>query len=146
MDLASSPHDQSYRALLDRPNAAGALLRERLPKELADQIIGDSTLVEGSFIDEGMRRSQCDRLYRVHLRSGGEAFVYFLIEHKSAPDGRVALQSKALAQVLDRRFGVLPARDRRRIAGAGRGELETWLNRAVDASTLDAVFSPSAKH
>jgi predicted transposase YdaD len=59
--------------------------------------------VEGSFIDEGTRRSQCDRLYRVQLRSGGEAFVYFLIEHKSAPDGRVALQLlRYLARIWER--------------------------------------------
>jgi predicted transposase/invertase (TIGR01784 family) len=116
MELASSPHDQFFRALLERPKAAGALLRERLPKELADQIVGDPTLVEGSFIDEGMRRSQCDRLYRVQLRSGGEAFVYFLIEHKSAPDGRVALQLlRYLARIWERhqrrggRRGLLPA-------------------------------------
>ncbi len=77
---------------MERPNTAGALLRERLPPGIAEKLVGDPVLVEGSFVDEGMRESQCDRLYRVELRGGGEALIYCLIEHKSAPDGRVALQ------------------------------------------------------
>ncbi len=92
MDLASSQHDRFFRALMERPNTAGALLRERLPPGIAEKLVGDPVLVEGSFVDEGMRESQCDRLYRVELRGGGEALIYCLIEHKSAPDGRVALQ------------------------------------------------------
>jgi predicted transposase/invertase (TIGR01784 family) len=92
MDLASSQHDRFFRALMERPGVAGAFLRERLPSEIADQLVGDPVLVEGSFVDEEMRASQCDRLYRVKLRGGGEAFVYCLIEHKSTPDGKVALQ------------------------------------------------------
>ncbi len=55
-------------------------------------------------------------------------------------------QATALTQVLERRFRVLPARVRKQIAAAGPAELKAWLDRAVDAATLDAVFVPSAKH
>jgi hypothetical protein len=59
---------------------------------IARQMVGDPELVDGSFVDQEMRQTQCDRLYRIRLRGGGQAFVYCLIEHKSAPDGKVALR------------------------------------------------------
>jgi predicted transposase YdaD len=116
MDLTTNPHDGFFRALMERPHTAGALLRERLPKALADQIVGEPELVEGSFIDDRLRRSQCDRLYRVRLRSGREAYVYCLIEHKSRPEPRVALQVlRYLARIWEsherahEKGGLLPA-------------------------------------
>jgi hypothetical protein len=106
MGLASSQHDRFFRALMERPGVAGAFLRERLPREIADQLVGDPVLVEGSFVDEEMRASQCDRLYR-------EAFVYCLIEHKSTPDGKVALQLlRYMVRIWEREGrgnGLLPA-------------------------------------
>jgi hypothetical protein len=74
MDLTANQHDRFFRALMERPKAAGALLRERLPRAIAGQLVGEPELVDGSFIDDEMRQSQCDRLYRVRLREGGEAF------------------------------------------------------------------------
>jgi predicted transposase/invertase (TIGR01784 family) len=92
MDHAPSQHDHFFRALMERPKAAGALLRERLPPPIAEQLVGDPVLVEGTFVDEEMRKSQSDRLFQVALRGGRSAFIYCLVEHKSAPDPRVALQ------------------------------------------------------
>jgi predicted transposase YdaD len=85
-------HDHFFRALMERPRAAGALLREQLPRAMAERLVGDPVLVEGSFMDPDLRGSQSDRLFRAALRGGGELFVYCLVEHKSAPDPRVALQ------------------------------------------------------
>ena len=92
MGHAPSLHDNFFRALMERPKAAGALLRERLPPTIAKQLIGDPVLVDGTFVDENMRKSQSDRLFQVALRGGRSAFIYCLVEHKSAPDPRVALQ------------------------------------------------------
>ncbi len=67
--------------------------------------------------------------------------------------GIVNAPEEVRGHLLDFAFGlldlgvvVLPARIRKQIAEAGPAELKTWLNRAVDAVTLDAVFAPSAKH
>ena len=38
-------------------------------------------------------------------------------------------------------FGRLPKKSRERVLAASASELDTWLDRAVDAPTLDAVFS-----
>ena len=49
-------------------------------------------------------------------------------------------QGKAvgLTRLLERRFGPLPATARDRIAAAGPGELDAWLDRVLDADSLDA--------
>ena len=39
-----------------------------------------------------MQAHQTDLLYRVRLANGGQAYIYFLFEHKSYPDPLVALQ------------------------------------------------------
>lgn len=50
-------------------------------------------------------------------------------------------EAAALTRVLRRRFGELSATDQARIAQAELAELECWLDRALDASTLAAVFA-----
>jgi flagellar biosynthesis/type III secretory pathway protein FliH len=91
-----------------------------------------------------MRRSLSEKERKMLSRAARELLDEG--RREGVREGEARGQAKALTQVLERRFRVLPAKVRRRIAGAGPGELETWLNRAVDAATLDAVFSPSAKH
>jgi hypothetical protein len=49
MDLAPSQHDHFFRALMERPKAAGALLRERLPPIIAEQLVGESVVVKGTY-------------------------------------------------------------------------------------------------
>ena len=97
-------HDGFFKALMEEPGTAGALLRERLPEEVVRHLApGEPELVDGSFIDEELRESRSDRLYRMALLSGGEFFVYCLVEHKSAPDPRVGLQLlRYLARIWER--------------------------------------------
>ncbi|WP_200177391.1 Rpn family recombination-promoting nuclease/putative transposase, partial [Ectothiorhodospira shaposhnikovii] len=45
-----NPHDTLFKALLEDPERAGALLRESLPKALTDKMAGDPQPVDGSFI------------------------------------------------------------------------------------------------
>ena len=55
-------------------------------------------------------------------------------------------QGKAdgLTRLLERRFGPLPAPARDRIAAAGPVELDAWLDRILDADSLDTVFGSEA--
>ena len=88
------PHDGFFKALTDDPKAAAALLRERLPSALVAQLADeDPVLVDGSFVDDSLRASFSDRLFRLKLRGKRELFVYSLIEHKSGPEARDALQA-----------------------------------------------------
>lgn len=89
----TQPHDKLFKALTDDPKVAGALIRERLPADIA-ALLTDTPPepVEGGFIDEELQGSQSDRLFKVRTVGGEEAFLYVLIEHKSASDPGLPLQ------------------------------------------------------
>ncbi len=104
MASPENPHDKLFRALLDDPARARALLRDHLPEavvaELAD---APPEPVEGTFIDQALRGSQSDRLFRVALKDGDDAYIYTLLEHKSTPDPRTPVQILGyLARIWDR--------------------------------------------
>jgi len=89
----TNPHDALLRAVLDDPASAASILRAHLPAPLAARLSdAPPVLEEGSFIDEALRATTSDRLYRVTLTDGGPAFLYVLLEHKSQPDKRTPLQ------------------------------------------------------
>ncbi|MBF0605906.1 MAG: Rpn family recombination-promoting nuclease/putative transposase, partial [Nitrospirae bacterium] len=91
-DIAQ-PHDRFVRALLSDPERAGALLRERLPKEIAELLSPEPLrLVDGSFVDEALRHHLTDRLFQAKTMTGRTVLLYVLIEHKSFPDRRVGWQ------------------------------------------------------
>jgi predicted transposase YdaD len=74
-------------------DAAGALFRERLPRALASQLADAPPEAVPCFhVGPDLRAVSLDGLFRLRLRSGAALFVYCLVEHKSAPDRRVALQ------------------------------------------------------
>ena len=94
MSLPTTPHDALFRALVSSPGRAGALLTEYLPREVAG-LIDPGTLpeaVEGSFVAAEGARTQSDALFRVRLRTGHEARIYVLLEHKSFVDAATPLQ------------------------------------------------------
>ena len=94
MSLPATPHDALFRALVSEPARATALLAEYLPPEVAPLLDPETTpeAVEGSFVDEDAARTQCDALFRVRLRTGHDARLYVLLEHKSRVDADTPLQ------------------------------------------------------
>lgn len=93
MSEPTQPHDKLFKGLLDQPGTAGALLRERLPPEIASLLTDDPPeLIDGEYVDEDLQGSQSDRLYRARLKAGGDALLYFLMDHKSSPEAGVILQ------------------------------------------------------
>ncbi|MEI8397288.1 MAG: Rpn family recombination-promoting nuclease/putative transposase [Rhodospirillaceae bacterium] len=93
MPEPTQPHDKLFKGLLDQPGTAGALLRERLPPDIACLLTDDPPeLIDGEFIDEALQGSQSDRLFKAMLKNGGEVFLYVLIDHKSTPDQGIILQ------------------------------------------------------
>jgi predicted transposase YdaD len=89
----TQPHDKLFKGLLDQPGTAGALLRERLPPEIACLLTDDPPeLLDGEFVDEALQGSQSDRLFRAWLKAGGEVLLYVLIDHKSSPEPGIILQ------------------------------------------------------
>ena len=86
-------HDKFFKSVFGRPAVAADFLRRYLPTSIVRLL--DLTRIElekDSFIDAKLRQHFSDLLYRVGLASGGEAYLYFLLEHKSEPDKWVGLQ------------------------------------------------------
>ena len=94
MSLPNTPHDALFRALVSSPARAEALLTEYLPQEISDLLDPGTPpeAMEGSFVDADAARTQCDALFRVKLRTGHEARIYALLEHKSTVDATAPLQ------------------------------------------------------
>ena len=93
MGELSQPHDRFFKKLLDDPATVGALLRERLPPEVAALLSDEPPrLEEGSFIDEMFRGTESDRLFSARLKGGEEARIYCLLEHQSTPDPSMPLR------------------------------------------------------
>ncbi len=91
-DIAQ-PHDHFLKELLSYPEQAGTLLRERLPSAVVKFLSPKPPkLVPDSFVDKALRDHLSDRLFEVETINGKTAFLYVLIEHKSAPDGKVGWQ------------------------------------------------------
>jgi len=86
-------HDAFCKQALGDPGRAKRFLREHLPPAVA-ALLSDRPpeLLPVSFVDEGLRQHHSDLLFRVVLKTGGDAFVYIVMEHKSAPDPLARLQ------------------------------------------------------
>jgi Putative transposase, YhgA-like len=86
-------HDKFFKALMNHPQAAAALLQERLPPDLAALLSGEPPeALDAVFVDRELVELFSDRLFRLRLRDGTPFLVYCLVEHKSTADPRVALQ------------------------------------------------------
>jgi predicted transposase YdaD len=55
-------------------------------------------------------------------------------------EGRTELARSTLERLLTRRFGPLPPEAVNRIHQAALPQLETWLDRIIDAPSMQAVF------
>ncbi len=94
MALPQARHDALFRLLVSDPGHASRLLRDYLPPEVVSRLDPEHppVHVEGTAIDGEGGRTQSDAIFRLHLRDGGEAIVYTLLEHKSRVDHRTPLQ------------------------------------------------------
>ena len=126
MSEITQPHDRFLKLLLSDPEKADALLRERLPKEIAELLSPDPPeLVEGSFVDAELRDHLTDRLFRVRTLHGRVALLYILIDHKS--------QTALLTVDQDVASGISNLN-----SGPAAGQsLNTWfMDRASDGSSV----------
>ena len=59
-------------------------------------------------------------------------------------EGKAEGKAEVLLRLLGRRFGDVAPRYQQAIANAAIEDLDQWLDRAIDAESLDAVFVPTA--
>ena len=93
MPPSHNPHDHFFKQTLGQPGLAAEFFRLYLPTTLVACLdTSHVTVVKDSFVDEELQEHFSDALFRVKLKNGAEAYIYVLLEHKSAPDDWVSLQ------------------------------------------------------
>ena len=82
------PHDRLFRAVFSDADEAASLLQAGLSSVIRDSFDWTTlTLLDGTFIDEDLQRSQSHLLYQVeHTKTGQTVSMYLLFEHQSTPD------------------------------------------------------------
>ena len=91
--MIPNPHDLVFKAVFGQPEHARGMLRAIVPAAVAEALDWSTlTLQPGSFVDAAFHQQHTDLLYAATWRDGGEALVYLLFEHQSAPptEGRMA--------------------------------------------------------
>lgn len=93
------PHDKLFKSSFGDRDTAEAFFRRHLPAAIVALIDWSILKLEpGSFVDDELRASESDLLYRVALRAVGaestaaEAYVYLLFEHQRREDRWIALR------------------------------------------------------
>jgi len=86
------PHDKLFQAGFRIPANTAAFLRGHLPPWLVKRIQWSKLRHEpGSFVNERLRKSESDLLFRVPC-DGGTALLYILFEHQHDKDPWIALR------------------------------------------------------
>jgi predicted transposase/invertase (TIGR01784 family) len=84
--MIPNPHDLIFKAVFGQPEHARGALRAILPAALAETVDWSTIALQpGSFVDAALTHQHTDLLYAATWRDGGEALVYLLFEHQSAP-------------------------------------------------------------
>lgn len=87
------PHDSFFKEVFTRTDVAVDFLTHYLPPEVLRLLeVQTLELVKDTFVDPELQQHFSDLLYGIKLKRGGEAFVYLLLEHKSAPERWTAFQ------------------------------------------------------
>ncbi|MBP7141284.1 MAG: Rpn family recombination-promoting nuclease/putative transposase [Opitutaceae bacterium] len=98
-DRLHQPHDKLTKSSFEDKETAVAFFRQHLPSSIVRLILWSSlTHVPSSYIDERLRASESDRLYRVALHPpdpsapSTEAFLFLLFEHQRIEDRWIAFR------------------------------------------------------
>jgi predicted transposase YdaD len=82
------PHDSMVRVVLSDLTEARSFLQRYVPEALSETLNWSTLrLLEGSFVDDDLRRSETDFLYEVErVERDVSLWLYILLEHQSSPD------------------------------------------------------------
>jgi predicted transposase/invertase (TIGR01784 family) len=84
--MIPNPHDLIVKAVFGQPEHARGMLRAIAPSVLAEALDWSTLALQpGSFVDAILSSRHTDLLYSTTWRDSGEALVYLLFEHQSAP-------------------------------------------------------------
>jgi hypothetical protein len=86
-------HDGSYHLLFSHPELVEDLVKHFIPERWVQDLDFKSLQrVNAKLHTEGLERRDGDIIYRINLHSGGEMYLYLLLEFQSKPDKWMALR------------------------------------------------------
>src|SRR5690606_3139772 len=88
----STPHDAAFKTILCHPNTARDFLEIHLPLALLELCdLSTLKLQSGSFIEVDLSAYYSDVLWSLKT-TGGDGYIYVVIEHQSSPDAHMAFR------------------------------------------------------
>lgn len=91
-DSIACSHDKLFKETFSNLEHARSFLENYLPSDLLAVFNLDSLeICKGSFVEKSLKEYHSDLLYKIKT-SSGQAYIYFLFEHKSYPDSLIHLQ------------------------------------------------------
>ena len=92
MAQAATPHDSVFKTFLSRVETARDFIEIHLPPDLRTLCDLDTLRLEsGSFVEDDLHPYYSDILYSLKT-TGGDGYIYVLIEHQSSPDKHMAFR------------------------------------------------------
>lgn len=104
---SQQPHDKLVKTVLSDLEEAANFLRCHLPETLASQFDWQTLrLINASYVDEELRKTESDLLYQVHLHNSEQTvLIYVLFEHQSQPQKWMRLRlHKYAGRIWDESF------------------------------------------
>lgn len=107
-----NPHDKFFKETLGNVSTAKDFLIHYLPENIISVIdINTIDLQKDSFINEELEESFSDLLFKVEVHNR-EGYLYFLFEHKSYSDKRIAFQLlKYMVEIWEAKMNKEEAKD-----------------------------------
>lgn len=82
----NTPHDKLFKKSMQIPNVAREFFMLHLPDHIKHKLdYGTLEILSETFVDETLRRSQVDALFKVQCE-GDDLLIYVLVEQQSKPD------------------------------------------------------------
>ena len=136
----NGPTRQEDAALLPWIRFLGA----KTDEEVKEACMGSQDVAKAN---EHLRRLSASPRARDLAREREEALALYRIEIATTRDeakaeGKAEGKAEALLRILKRRFGPAQAEVHDRVLRAGEEDVDRWLDRAIDATSVDDVFRP----
>src|SRR4051812_5073466 len=86
MTIIKNPHDRFFRQSLSDLQIARDFFANHLPKDLLPRIdLNTLEICKESYIDEELKESIDDLVYKLKVDDGQQGYIYLALEHQSTP-------------------------------------------------------------
>lgn len=86
-------HDTVFKMAMSDLHVAKAMIQDYLPNAITQHLdLSSLTICKSTYIDQELKHSHSDMLYKLKDECDEDAYVYFLWEHQSTYDQRIALR------------------------------------------------------